>query len=217
MVLCAGYGTRLGELTRMTPKPLLPLNGRPLLEYIIAHLARHEYNEVAVNLHFMPEKVREFLGDGSRWGIHIEYSDEPELLGTAGGLKKMERFLRDGDAFLVQYGDILTDQDFTAMLAFHRERDALATLLVHRRERSNSIVATDGDQRIVGFWERPDDKTRRSVGSSWVNSAVCICDRTVLDMIPAGGGMGFTKGRLSQTCANSTAVRFSTSRLSVCD
>ena len=184
MVLCAGYGTRLGKLTRTTPKPLLPLNGRPLLEYTIAHLARHGFDEVAVNLHFMPEKVRQFMGDGSRWDIAIEYSDEPELLGTAGGVKKMERFLRDGDAFLVQYGDILTDQDLTAMLAFHRERCALATLLVHRRKRSNSIVTMDGDQRITGFWERPDDETRRSVGSSWVNSAICICDPAVLDMIP---------------------------------
>ena len=186
MVLCAGYGTRLGDLTRTMPKPLLPLSERPLVDYIISHLANHRFDQVAVNLHFMPEKVREVLGDGSRWDVDIEYSVEPELFGTAGGVKKMERFLRDGDAFLVQYGDILTDQDLTAMLTFHRERQALATLLVHRRERSNSTVAMDGDQRIVGFWERPDEDTRRSVGSSWVNSAVCICDPSVLDMIPTG-------------------------------
>lgn len=186
MVLSAGYGTRLGDLTRTTPKPLLPLNGHPLLEYILTHLAKQGVAKVAINLHFMPEKVRNCLGDGSRWDIDIEYSDEPQLLGTAGGVKRMKRFLRENDAFLVQYGDVLTDQDFTEMLAFHHERQALATLLVHQRAGSNSIVAMDADCRILGFWERPDDKTRRAVGSSWVNSAICICDPAVLDMIPAG-------------------------------
>ena len=186
MVLAAGYGTRLGDLTRRTPKPLLPLGDRPLLEHTIVHLARHGFDEIAVNLHFMPEQVRNALGDGGRWNVHIEYSEERELLGTAGGLKKMEHYLRESDAFLVHYGDILTDQDLSAMLTFHRDQRALATLLVHQREHSNSIVALDCDHRITGFWERPDDETRESIRSSWVNSAICICNPVVLDMIPAG-------------------------------
>ena len=186
MVLAAGYGTRMGELTEEMPKPLLPLQGRPLIEYVISNLAKHGFDQIVVNLHFMPGKVREFLGDGSHWNVRIEYSEESELLGTAGGLKKMDAFFKQSDAFLVHYGDILTNQDLAAMVKFHRQRQSLVTMLVHQRPGSNSIVEMDEQQRVIGFWERPDDQTRRRINSSWVNSAVCVCDPTVLELIPDG-------------------------------
>jgi len=185
MVLSAGYGTRLGDVTRETPKPMLRLEGRPLLEYIICHLARHSFNQIAVNLHYMPDGIRDYFGDGSRLGVELVYSYEPELLGTAGGVKKMEGFLRAGEAFIIHYGDVLTDQDFTAMLHFHRERKALVTLLVHQRARSNSVVSLDREGRIIGFLERPTEEARRRVQSPWVNSGICICDPQFLDEIPA--------------------------------
>jgi len=185
IVLCAGYGTRLGNLTHSLPKPMLPLQGHPLLEYILSHLAHHGFNDIAVNLHFMPEVIRNYFGDGSRWNVALTYSYEPELLGTAGGIKKMENFLRHGDAFLVHYGDILTDQDFNAMLSFHHEHRALATLLLHRRTHSNSVVSLDEDGRITGFLERPTEQSRSCVNSTWVNSGICICDPEFLDAIPA--------------------------------
>jgi len=185
MVLSAGYGTRLGDLTRETPKPMLRLQGHPMLEYIICHLAQHGFNQIAINLHFMPDAIRDYFGDGSRLGIELVYSYEPELLGTAGGVKKMADFLGAEGAFMVHYGDVLTDQDFTAMLHFHRECKALATLLLHQRERSNSVVSLDGRGRIIGFLERPTEEARRGVKSPWVNSGICICDPQLLDEIPA--------------------------------
>jgi len=184
MVLCAGYGTRLGDLTRDVPKPMLPLQERPMLEYIISHLAQHSFNQIAINLHFMPDMIRDYFCDGSRWNVTLTYSYEPELLGTAGGVKRMEHFLRQGDAFLVQYGDVLTDQDLTALLRFHRERRSLVTLLLHERARSNSVVTLDEYRRIVGFLERPTEDARRGVDSTWVNSGICICDPEVLEAIP---------------------------------
>ncbi len=123
MVLCAGYGTRLGHLVDEVPKPMLPLGQRPMLEYILRHLARQGFDEIAVNLHFRPEVIRDHFGDGSRLGIRLVYSHEPELLGTAGGLKKMAA-LFTGEPFLVQYGDVVTNQDFNALLGFHRQRGA---------------------------------------------------------------------------------------------
>jgi NDP-sugar pyrophosphorylase family protein len=102
MVLCAGYGTRLGDLTRFVPKPMLPMQERSLLEYIISHLAQHVFNQIAINLHFIPDMIRDYFADGSLWNVTLIYSYEPELLGTAGGVKRMEHFLRQGDAFLVQ-------------------------------------------------------------------------------------------------------------------
>lgn len=185
MVLCAGYGVRLGELTRQTPKPMLRLGERPLLERILRHLVRHGFDEIALNVHFMPEVIRGYFGDGSRSGGRLVYSHETELLGTAGGVKRMAGFLGDSGDFLVHYGDVITSQDFTAMLQFHREHQALATLLVHRRARSNSVVILDDDLRITGFLERPTDQQRLAAQSSWVFSGVTICDPELLDWIPA--------------------------------
>lgn len=186
MVLCAGLGTRLGELTREIPKPMLAIQGQPLLAYLLGNLRRHGFDEIAINLHFKPEMIREQYGDGARDQLKLAYAYEPKLLGTAGGVKNMEDFFRKEPAFLVHYGDILTDQDFTAMLAFHRERGALATLLVHQRLHSNSIVNLDATGRITSFLERPDEKARAGQSSRWVNSGVCICAPEVLDAIPVG-------------------------------
>ena len=186
IVLCAGYGTRLGGLTRNVPKPMLRLRDRPILEYILANLKRHGFDEIAINLHFMPEVIRDYFGDGSRWTLTLTYSHEMELMGTAGGVKRMQDFLRRGDAFLVHYGDVITDQDFTALLRFHKERRASITLLVHERKRSNSVVVLDDQSRVVSFLERPADSQRRAVESTWVNSGICICSPEVLDEIPPG-------------------------------
>lgn len=184
MVLCAGYGTRLGELTREIPKPMLPLDGQPMLAYLIAHLKRHSFDQIAINLHFKPELIQNHFGDGARLGVKLTYSHEATLLGTAGGLKNVEALFRNEPAFLVQYGDILTDQDFSAMLQFHRERNALATLLVHQRMKSNSIVTLDDERRITSFLERPTDEARQGQTSPWVNSGVCVCAPETLDRIP---------------------------------
>lgn len=185
MVLCAGFGVRLGEHTRQTPKPMLRLGNRPLLECIVSHLVRHGFDEIAVNLHFMPEAIRDYFADGSRCGARLVYSHETELLGTAGGVRRMAGFLSAGGDFLVHYGDVVTNQDFTAMLDFHRQHRALATLLVHRRERSNSVVVLDDEQRVREFLERPTEEARRGVQSPWVFSGVAICNPQLLDCLPA--------------------------------
>ncbi len=207
MVLCAGFGTRLGDLTREIPKPMLSLHGRPMLEYILCNLQRHGFDQIGLNLHFMPEMIRDYFGDGSPWGLDIEYSYEPQLLGTAGGTKKMESFLRgpagSSEPFLVHYGDVVTNQDFRAMLDFHRRRNALATLLVHQRARSNSIVNVDAEGRIVRFMERPSDAERGGVTASWVFSGVAICEPELLDLIPVGHFCDFPRDIL---------VRLATSR-----
>lgn len=185
MVLCAGYGTRLGNLTQDTPKPMLPIQGQPLLAYILAQLRAHGFDEVAMNLHFRPEVVREYFGNGSRFGMKLEYFLEPRLLGTAGALRGAAEFLGHDQHFLIHYGDILSNQNFTAMLRFHRKHGAMGTLLVHARTHSNSLLMLDGKHRIMHFLERPDEKERqRFPPSPWVNSGVCLCERAFLDEIP---------------------------------
>jgi NDP-sugar pyrophosphorylase family protein len=188
MVLCAGFGTRLGDLTREIPKPMLSLQGGPMLEFILANLQRHGFDEIGMNLHFMPETIRDYFHDGSRFGLQIEYSYESQLLGTAGGAKKMESFLGGlaggSEPFLVHYGDVVTNQNFRAMLNFHRQRNALATLLVHERARSNSIVCVDADSCIERFLERPTEAERSGVTASWVFSGIAICQPDLLGLIP---------------------------------
>ena len=185
MVLCAGFGTRLGDLTREAPKPMLLLEGHPLLAYLLSHLKSNGFNQVALNLHFMPETIRAYFGDGSRLKLPLSYSLEETLLGTAGGLKQMQPFFEKEEAFLVQYGDVLTDQDFSSLARFHKEKRALITMLIHERSRSNSVVSLDPSGRIIGFLERPSEEMRAGVKSSWVNSGVCVCSPEIFPFIPA--------------------------------
>ena len=186
MLLCAGYGTRLGDLTKNYPKPMLLIHGRPLLESLIVHLARSGILQIAINLHFMPELIKDYFREGQRWGVEIFYSYEPQLLGTAGGVKQIESFFEGEDAFLVHYGDVLTDQDFSAMYTFHCETRAEITMLLHQRAKSNSVVFLNEQKRVVAFLERPSDKERQKIKSPWVNSGISICNPSVFGAIPAG-------------------------------
>jgi NDP-sugar pyrophosphorylase family protein len=124
LVLSAGYGTRLGELTRETPKPLLPIEGVPLLVRTLQHLAAQGFRDVAVNLHFRGDLVRAALGDGAAAGVRVTWSEEPTLLGTAGAVRALRGFFEadDDESFLVLYGDLLLDVDFALLIAQHREQ-----------------------------------------------------------------------------------------------
>src|SRR5438128_2714886 len=112
MVMAAGAGTRLRPLTHAIPKPMVPIANRPVLEYTLENVRRHGITELVLNLHSHPELIRRHFADGRRWGVKISYSYEPDLLGTAGGVKKVESFLNQG-TFLVLSGDGLTNIDLT--------------------------------------------------------------------------------------------------------
>jgi NDP-sugar pyrophosphorylase family protein len=187
MILCAGYGSRLGDVTRDTPKPLLRVGGNFLVDYILGNLRKHGYSEVMINLHHQATKIRSGLASWAERGIAIHYSDEEVLLGTAGALKKVETFFAQEDAFLVHYGDIVTDLDLTKMLRFHRERRATATILVHRRQKSNSALSFDEHNCVQQFVERPSEAFWNTVDSTWVNSGVLIVSPRVLELIPKSG------------------------------
>lgn len=184
MILAAGLGTRLGVATRDLPKAMLDVNGHPLLEYIVASLRQHGFDEIVVNLHHHGDTIRDFFGDGSRWGVRIVYSEEPELLGTAGAVKNVESFFGDDD-FLVHYGDVVSDQDLTAMMQYHQTHDGLGTLLVHQRHGSNSVLTLDDQHRITSFLERPADTADSTATGTWVHSGVSILRKPVLSLIPA--------------------------------
>lgn len=232
MVLCAGVGTRLGALTMETPKPLLPLAGRPLLAYTLRYLKGYGFRYIIINLHFMPEKIRAAFGDGSDLGLELAYSYEPALLGTAGGPKQVASLLREEEHFLLVYGDLLIDQDLGELARGHLERGADATILLHRNPGSNSLVELDASRRIVEFIERPTEAQRRAHPDCWVNSGVYVLRSELLDVVPAGVPCDFprdvfpwlVKERLvlgfplaGYRCAIDSPQRYEEAAAAVCD
>ena len=190
MVLAAGKGTRLRTLTDSLPKPMLPVAGKPVLLHILEWLRRYHVRQAAINLHHRAEVIREYFGNGAGFGLELAYSEEPELLGTAGGVKAMADFF--DDPFVVVYGDVLTDLDLGELLTFHRTRVDLlhATLAIDQRPDAAQcgVVVTDADDRIREFIEKP---RRTDIRSLWVNSGVMVFDRALLEWIPANRGCDF--------------------------
>ena len=146
MILAAGYGTRLWPLTVDRTKPAIPFLGQPLVGYVAEYLGGFGCNEVVVNLHHRPESVREALGDGSRFGVRLEYVEEESILGTSGALDNA-RHLLEGGTFFVVNGKIVTDINLAEALETHRRMEALATLVLlpnARRERFSRVETRDG-------------------------------------------------------------------------
>jgi mannose-1-phosphate guanylyltransferase len=161
MILAAGLGTRLRPLTYLMPKPVAPVLNRPIVARIAELLAESGFEEVITNVSYLPDQIREVLGDGSDFGLRIAYSEEPEPLGTAGGVGKVRDFLSETESFLIISGDALTDIDLAAMRKAHEanlERGAIATLATKRVDDTTQfgVVISDADGRIQGFQEKPD-------------------------------------------------------------
>src|SRR5512133_3417551 len=186
MILAAGLGTRLRPLTYVIPKPVAPVLNRPIVAWIAELLASHGFKRVVTNLSYLPEQIREVLGDGSAFGLEISYSEEPEPLGTAGGVGKVRDFLSETDSFLVISGDALTDIDLSAMRAAHEanvERDAIATLATKRVDDTTQfgVVITDEDGRIQGFQEKPEPAEALS---DLANCGIYMLRKEIFDHFP---------------------------------
>jgi NDP-sugar pyrophosphorylase family protein len=183
MILAAGEGKRLRPLTDYLPKPMLPLAGQPLLEHVIKHLRDCGVTDLAINLHHLPAAVMDYFGDGSHWGVNLCYSVEERLLGSAGGVKRLESFF--DDTFLVYYGDVYTVADLRPMIALHRGSDVLATMGLYRVPDpwNRGIVELDDAQVIVRFMEKP---LREQVFSDLANAGIYVLEPDVLERIPAG-------------------------------
>lgn len=183
MVLAAGKGTRLRPLTDNVPKCMVPVAGKPVLEYNIEWLRRFDVTDLVVNLHYMPDAVRTYFGDGSARGVSITYSPEEKLLGTAGAVKKAAGFF--DESFFVWYGDNLSNVDLAELYRFHRENQAQFTMALFYREdpTASGIVGLDDNGRVVRFLEKPRPE---QVFSHWVSAGVFVLEPAVLEYIPAG-------------------------------
>jgi NDP-sugar pyrophosphorylase family protein len=184
VVLAAGKGTRLRPLTDRMPKVMVPVDGKPVLEYHIEQLARNGISEIFINLHYLPEVIKEYFSDGSKWGISIQYSLEPEIMGTAGAIKKLETYLT-GHPFLVIYGDNLLEIDYAAFAEYSSGHRGLGAIAVVDKEDVTGcgILEIDGANRILRFKEKPKPE---EVFSHWVNAGVYWLDPAIFRYLPDG-------------------------------
>ncbi len=182
IVLVGGEGTRLRPLTNDVPKPALTLVDRPFLAYMIEWLATHGVTEVVLACGFLPDVLRETLGEGEHAGVRLTYVTEPDRRGTAGAIRFAADALGDDldERFLALNGDVLTDLDLTALMSAHREREARATIALYPVEDSAAygLVGVDAEGTVTEFVE----KTGEAVPGE-INAGAYFLERSVLDLI----------------------------------
>ena len=188
IIMAGGEGSRLRPLTCDCPKPMLRLMGRPLMEYAVELLKRHGIREIAATLGYLPDAITDYFGDGGEMGVQLHYYIETTPLGTAGSVKRARDFL--SETFIVLSGDGVTDIDLSAALRFHREKRALATLVLRQsaHPQEYGMVVTGADGRILSFHEKPG---RGDVYSDKINTGIYILEPELLNRIPDGGCYDF--------------------------
>lgn len=191
VILAGGEGSRLRPLTLGRPKPMTPLFGKPVLGHILDLLRRHGVTEIAVTLHYLPAAVTDYFGDGSEYGVSLNWFVEETAVGTAGSVKLCGGFLGDED-FLVVSGDAVTDLDLTELVRRHREAGAVATLALCRREEplEYGLVRTDEAGRVLGFVEKPG---WGQVSTELVNTGLYVLSRRAMDLVPENTDYDFGK------------------------
>ena len=182
MLLGAGLGTRLRPITYDLPKPMVPVLGEPVMTHSLRLLAQHGFDRVVCNLHYFPDMIRDHFGDGSRFGVDLTYSYEPELLGTAGGVRNVRDFF-GGETFLIISGDALTDIDLTRLWNRHREAGGIGTLALKQVSDPTQlgVVITADDGRIEGFQEKPDPAEALS---NLGNCGIYVFEPEIFDHFP---------------------------------
>lgn len=187
MILAAGFGTRLFPLTIDRTKPAIPFLGKPLVGYVAEYIAGFGIKDIVVNLHYQPESVIKALGDGSSFGVHIDYTREvPNILGTAGALDNARSLLED-DTFVIVNGKIITDIDIAAALETHRNSGAIATMVLkpNSKHEKFTIVETT-DNFVTGFGDLPKLAAEEEIHTPLMFTGIHILEPRVFDYIPRG-------------------------------
>jgi len=192
LLLAGGAGTRLRPLTNDRPKPMVEIGGEPAIAHALRWLRHQGVTDVAINLHHHPDVLRRFVGDGSRFGVRVTYSFEREILGTAGALQLLRDCFRAEDAFVVLYGDVLTDLDLGPVRRAHAASGADATIVLTRVDDPTraGIVTFDSDHRITRLVEKP---AANDVFSDWANAGIYVCGPAVLRYVAPAGAQDFAR------------------------
>jgi NDP-sugar pyrophosphorylase family protein len=163
IVLAGGKGTRLAPYTTVLPKPLMPIGDAPILEVVLRQLAHHDFTEVSLAVGYLAELLMAFCGDGSKFGVKLDYSKEPAPLGTAGPIALVGDL---NDTFLVMNGDLLTTIDYSKMLAAHRAANALVTVATYEKtvKIDLGVLHLSEKNEITDYIEKPTMKYAVSMG-----------------------------------------------------
>ncbi|MHB1930872.1 MAG: sugar phosphate nucleotidyltransferase, partial [Acidimicrobiales bacterium] len=180
-----GIGTRLRPLTLTTPKQMLPVGGRPMIEHVVDHLASHGVDEVVLALGFRPDAFTAAYPDGTCNGVRLRYAVEPEPLDTAGAVAFAADDVGADETLVVCNGDVLTDVDLTGLVAFHRQRGAAATIHLTPVEDPSrfGVVPTDQEGRVVAFIEKPSPA---DAPTNLINAGTYVLEPEVPAGIPRG-------------------------------
>ncbi|MGF1470843.1 MAG: sugar phosphate nucleotidyltransferase [Rubrobacteraceae bacterium] len=200
MALAAGKGTRLFPLTGEVPKPMAPVVDTPIIEHIFDLLAGHNVEEVRVNVHYLADTLLEAYGEES-WvnGMKVYLDREEQLLGTAGGVRRLAK--KFDDTFIVVSGDALTDVDISDLVAFHKEKGALATIALRRVFDTSEfgVVEIDDEDKIRGFQEKPDPT---EAISTLANTGIYVFEPRALEYVPEDTFFDFAKDVFPQFLEN---------------
>ena len=183
LIMAAGYGTRLDPLTLAVPKPMVPIVNKPTMQHNLELLHRNGIKQIVTNIHYHPEQLKNYFADGGKFGVHLLYSYEETLLGTAGGVKRMAKIGAVNDTFLVLSSDALTDINLKKLVAFHKSKKALATIALTAVEDTSEfgVVVLEDGGRVKAFQEKP--KPGQAL-SNLVNTGIYVFEPEILEMIP---------------------------------
>ncbi|MDF5728967.1 MAG: NDP-sugar synthase [Rhizonema sp. PD38] len=197
MILAAGKGTRVRPITHITPKPMMPILQKPVMEFLLELLRQHGFDKIMVNVSHLAEEIESYFRDGQRFGVQIAYSFEGHIvdgtlvgqaIGSAGGMRRIQDFSPFfDDTFVVLCGDALIDLDLTAAVKWHKSKGAIATIVmksVPREEVSSyGVVVTDESGLVKAFQEKPNVNEALSTN---INTGIYIFEPEILDYIPSG-------------------------------
>ncbi|NJK66483.1 MAG: NDP-sugar synthase [Microcoleus sp. CSU_2_2] len=197
MILAAGKGTRVRPITQTIPKPMIPILQKPVMEFLVELLRQHGFDQIMVNVSHLADVIENYFRDGQKFGVQIGYSFEGrieegemigEALGSAGGMRRIQDFSPFfDDTFVVLCGDALIDLDLTAAVKWHREKGAIATIVmksVPREEVSSyGVVVTDDSGKIEAFQEKPSVEAALSTD---INTGIYIFEPEIFNYIPSG-------------------------------
>lgn len=177
VIMAGGLGTRLYPLTKETPKPMLPINGKPILERIIEKLILQGFQNFYISINYLGEQIKEYFQDGLKWDVSIKYIEETKRLGTAGALFQLRGMIKE--PFVVMNGDIITDLDFRSFLKFHQENNSLSTMCLYKQVHQVpfGVVEFDNNFKIISMKEKPKNEY-------YVNMGIYVVSPEVIQYIP---------------------------------
>lgn len=177
VIMAGGLGTRLGELTKDTPKPMLKVGAKPMVEHIIDMFVSHGFTKFMLSVNFKAEVIKEYFGDGSKFGIEVKYLEEKKRLGTGGALSLIDTELNE--PFFVTNGDVLSSLDYEKLLNFHKEQNTTATMCIRKDSYQipYGVIEIDEENNIKAMKEKP-------IKEFFINTGIYVLEPKVLEFVP---------------------------------